>query len=95
VGKAILREAFGGLLPASVLERGKQGFEVPLRDLLLGPLAPWQDRLLTRDLVESAGLRWEAVEPIRRRLRSARPGQAQATVHALLVFLSWWKTHGR
>ncbi|MFN3874629.1 MAG: asparagine synthase (glutamine-hydrolyzing) [Flavobacteriales bacterium] len=92
VGKALLREAFGQLLPPAVPRRRKQGFEVPLRPLLLGPLAPLLDRLLARDAVVAAGLEWEAVQAVRRRLASPAPGQAQATLHALAVFMAWWTT---
>jgi asparagine synthase (glutamine-hydrolysing) len=90
-GKAILRETFGELLPAGIVGRRKQGFEVPLRDLFLGPLRPLMDGLLSRELVTAAGLKWEAVQAVRARLASTRPGQAQATVHALLVYVSWWR----
>lgn len=90
-GKVILREAFGGLLPAGITGRRKQGFEVPLRDLFLGPLRPLTDGMLTREQVIAAGLNWEGVQAVRTRLASVRPGQAQATVHALLVYLSWWR----
>jgi len=92
-GKAILREAFGNILPRSIMTRGKQGFEVPLRSLLLGPLAGYMDELLRKDLVREAGLEWPAVMAVRGRLASAIPGQSQATAHALLVYLSWWRTH--
>src|SRR5262249_31973196 len=39
-GKGILRRAFRDLLPASILERGKMGFGVPLTEWLRGPLRP-------------------------------------------------------
>ena len=90
-GKQILREAFGEFLPATVMTRRKQGFEVPLRELMLGPLMPTIDGILEGDLVEAAGLHWQGVQQVRTRLGSADPGSAQATVHALLVYLSWWK----
>lgn len=90
-GKALLHEAFGHLLPQTILSRRKQGFEVPMRDLLLGPLADLVDRTLVRDAVEAAGLQWAAVKQVRIRLSSSNPGQAQATLHALLVFLTWWQ----
>lgn len=93
-GKALLHEAFGALLPPEILTRRKQGFEVPLRDLLLGPLATLVDNTLTRDVVEAAGLQWQGVQQVRERLAGSNPGQAQATVHALLVYLSWWRKTG-
>jgi asparagine synthase (glutamine-hydrolysing) len=89
-GKYILHEAFGSLLPPSIPARRKQGFEVPLRELLLGPLAPVMDKYLRRDIVEAAGLDWRGVQAVRKRLAGTGPGQSQATVHALLVYLAWW-----
>lgn len=94
-GKALLHEAFGDLLPPDILTRRKQGFEVPLRELLLGPLAPLVDQLLTREAVEDAGLQWQGVQQVRARLASGNPGQAQATVHALLVYMAWWVRRSR
>lgn len=93
-GKAILHEAFGDLLPSTILARRKQGFEVPLRDLLLGPLAGLMDEMLRKDRTEAAGLSWQAVQAVRRRLASRSPGQAQATAHALIVYLTWWERCG-
>ncbi|MBK8227401.1 MAG: asparagine synthase (glutamine-hydrolyzing) [Flavobacteriales bacterium] len=90
-GKAILREAFGAMLPPSIVARRKQGFEVPLRDLLLGPLPGLQEELLREELVHAAGLDPRGAAAVRRRLRSSFPGDAQATVHALLVYMTWWK----
>lgn len=91
-GKIILRKAFGELLPKEVLTRPKQGFEVPLLPLFLGPLAGLLDNLLTEPSVREAGLEWNAVQNVRRRLHSGSPGGAQATLHALAVFMAWWKT---
>ena len=93
--KQILRETFGHLLPSVVMTRSKKGFEAPLLDLLRGPMAAFVDATCTKDLAESAGLDWRAVEGQLKQLRSATPGNAQATVHALLVYLSWWKTHAK
>ena len=94
-GKHILRETFGHLLPATVMTRGKKGFEVPLFDLLRGPLTSFVDGLFRKDIVEHAGLDWTATSASLKQLRSSAPGTSQATVHALLVYLSWWNKHGR
>ncbi|MBZ0205572.1 MAG: asparagine synthase (glutamine-hydrolyzing) [Flavobacteriales bacterium] len=92
-GKHILREAFGDLVPASVMSRSKKGFEVPLLSLLRGPLQHLVDELLAPELVAQSGLDKERVAMAVRQLRSADPGHAQATVHALIVYVSWWRTH--
>lgn len=94
-GKKILRDVFGHLLPPGILTRAKKGFEVPLRDLFLGPLEDLMLATLTRERCERHGLRWSAVERQVKRLRSADPGSSQATVHALIVYLSWWERNGR
>jgi len=39
--KRVLREAMRGILPQSVLTRGKRGFGIPMRAWLLGPLRAW------------------------------------------------------
>lgn len=93
--KHILRETFGPLLPPIVMTRGKRGFEAPLLELLRGPLASLIDATCTKDTAESAGLDWSTVRDQVKQLRSSDPGNAQATVHALLVYLSWWKTHAK
>ncbi|MEZ4739275.1 MAG: asparagine synthase (glutamine-hydrolyzing) [Flavobacteriales bacterium] len=94
-GKHILRESFGHLLPSTVMNRGKKGFEVPLLDLLRGPISPLIDELVNKDSVEAAGLDWRAIGDVLGVFRSNSPGTSQATVHALLVYLSWYRNHGR
>ncbi|MBL7962246.1 MAG: asparagine synthase (glutamine-hydrolyzing) [Flavobacteriales bacterium] len=90
-GKHLLRRTFGHLLPHQTLTRAKRGFEVPLRALLTGPLQPLVDELFTEELVTSAGLSHHGVQAVRARMHGANPGQAQATAHALIVYLSWWR----
>src|SRR5919108_2162083 len=46
VRKIVLREAFRGLLPDAILGRPKQGFSIPLRAWLRGPLAALARELL-------------------------------------------------
>ena len=93
-GKHILRETFRDLVPATVMSRSKKGFEVPLLALLRGPLQPLVDELLTPELVTEAGLDNERVAMAVRQLRSTNTGHSQATVHALIVYVSWWKSIG-
>ncbi|MEO8588244.1 MAG: asparagine synthase (glutamine-hydrolyzing) [Flavobacteriales bacterium] len=92
-GKHLLREAFGGLLPTITVQRPKRGFEVPLTPLLLGPLAADVQACMDEALLRAAGLDPTAVKALIQRFRSASPGSSQATVHALIVYLSWWKAH--
>ncbi|MCB0807722.1 MAG: hypothetical protein KDB96_00425, partial [Flavobacteriales bacterium] len=90
-GKALLRRTFGGLLPKGVLTRKKRGFEVPLAALFAGPLRSLVDDLTTPDHVAQAGLSPAAVKQVIASSRTGRNAPGQATVHALLVYLSWWR----
>jgi asparagine synthase (glutamine-hydrolysing) len=56
--KAVLREAFRDRLPASILERSKMGFDLPLAEWIRGPLRPLAGDLLT----ESKLGRWEGLK---------------------------------
>jgi asparagine synthase (glutamine-hydrolysing) len=56
--KVVLRRAFGGRLPARILGRPKQGFDLPLAAWVRGPLRP-----LVSDLLTPARLRdWKGVD---------------------------------
>ncbi len=90
-GKKILREAFGALLPPQIPARPKKGFEVPLRGLFMGPLRSLIQRYFRPDLLRQAGIDPQGAEALLARLRGNSPGSSQATVHALLVYLAWWK----
>jgi asparagine synthase (glutamine-hydrolysing) len=46
VGKYILRRAFIDKLPNSILQRGKQGFGIPVGDWFRGPLSGWVKEIL-------------------------------------------------
>jgi len=94
-GKHLLRETFVHLLPQHVMTRAKKGFEVPMLDLLNGPLNPLVEKVLDKNALTEAGLSPEAVGTVVRRVRSKDPGTSEATLHAVLVYLSWWKRYGR
>ncbi len=55
-GKRILREAFADRLPAEVFRQPKKGFEVPVADWLLGPLADLARRAIDPARLERQGL---------------------------------------
>ncbi|MBM3522829.1 MAG: asparagine synthase (glutamine-hydrolyzing), partial [Alphaproteobacteria bacterium] len=55
-GKRILREIFKDRLPTEVFRRPKRGFEIPVRDWLLGPLRPRLDEACDRDRLRRQGL---------------------------------------
>lgn len=53
--KLILREAMAHLLPSTTLNRPKQGFSIPLKHWLCGPLLPLMTDLLSFDSVRRRG----------------------------------------
>jgi asparagine synthase (glutamine-hydrolysing) len=54
--KRILVDAYRGHLPDEVLDRPKQGFEVPIGELLRGPLRDLFHDTVRKETVESFGL---------------------------------------
>jgi asparagine synthase (glutamine-hydrolysing) len=65
--KSILRKAMMGHLPASVLSKPKQGFSIPIKHWLRGPLLPLMMELLAPDRIRQGGYfeaacveRWKA-----------------------------------
>ena len=53
--KSILKDAFGELLPASVLQRGKEGFSIPMKNWLRGPLRGMMEELLAPEVLRDRG----------------------------------------
>ena len=56
VGKWVLREALARHVPRTLFERPKAGFAVPVGRWLRGPLRPWAEDLLARDVLAREGL---------------------------------------
>jgi asparagine synthase (glutamine-hydrolysing) len=54
--KGLLKDAFEGMLPTSILERRKRGFGAPVGEWLKRELAPLRNSLLSREAVEARGL---------------------------------------
>lgn len=92
-GKHLLRTAFSDLLPETTLKRSKRGFEVPLTPMLKGPQKHRVNALRDAESLRSAGLDVNGVRGVVDRFLSNDPGSSQATVHALIVYITWWKAH--
>ncbi|RDI76252.1 asparagine synthase (glutamine-hydrolyzing) [Gaiella occulta] len=90
-GKVALRQAMAGLLPASILRRGKRGFSVPTDLWLRGPLADDVKSLLAPERLQPAGL--FKPEAVARLLAEHASGRRDRSQHlwALLMFQAWYR----
>ena len=95
IKKKILQDAFRKDLPEELYNRPKKGFEVPLLNWLQTDLKSMiTDDLLEENFIAEQGLfNVKAVEELKSRLFSSNPGDAVATVWALVVFQHWWKNY--
>ncbi|MFW5659028.1 MAG: asparagine synthetase B family protein, partial [Bacteroidota bacterium] len=91
--KRILQDVGRPLLPELIYNRPKQGFEVPLRDWMRGPLRPELDRLLfDRDFIMHQGLfRYKRILELRDAVDSGQYAKEDMTLWALLTFQRFWE----
>ena len=88
-GKKPLRRLLNKYVPATLTDRPKKGFSVPLRKWLVGPLEPWANALL-----DESRLRQEAyLDPktVSRKWRDFRsdPSVPAQSLWGLLMFQDW------
>lgn len=91
-GKMILKETFADLLPESVLNRSKKGFEIPIKEWLGGEIeAIFTGSLFSKEYIESQGLfNHDFLMELRKDWGSAHFGDRIYLVWALIVFQHWW-----
>lgn len=91
-GKKILRDAFKDLLPETILNRPKHGFEVPLLKWFRTELRSFiHNDMLGDTIIREQGLfQPNAIKNLLKQLDSPDPGDAAARVWGLLVFQYWW-----
>jgi len=88
--KRALVQAYRGRLPDQVLDRGKQGFELPIGEFLRGQLRDMFHDVVDRTTVESFGLlSYDAVQGICREHQERR--SEHADVLFSLLSLCWWQ----
>jgi asparagine synthase (glutamine-hydrolysing) len=93
-GKYVLREAVRPWLPQGILERRKQGFQMPLDDWFAGDYsdfarAAWRDS----GAADAGFLRADAVDRLFAEHRSGRANYGKL-LFAITMFACWWQ-HGR
>ncbi len=88
--KRLLKRAASGRLPASILERPKKGFGIPVARWLRGPLAPMMGSLLAPDRLRGQGL--FQPEEVARRIEEHRSGvrDHRKPLWTLLMFQLWY-----
>ena len=93
--KKIVQDAFRKHLPAELYNRPKHGFEIPLLDWFRKELRSLitGDLLNDRFIAEQGIFNLAAVQKLKATLFSNNPGDAHATIWALVVFQSWWKNY--
>jgi asparagine synthase (glutamine-hydrolysing) len=79
--KWILKQAFGGVLPPSIPRRRKQGFSMPMKNWLRGPLQPMLRELTSAERVRDRG--WFEPAEVQRLVREHVGGTAN---HAHLLW---------
>ena len=91
--KRILQDAFKDLLPPELYNRPKKGFEVPLLKWFRTSLSSMiKDDLLSDRFIEEQNIfDRKEIRKLKKKLFSMNPGDAHATVWALIVFQWWWK----
>lgn len=90
--KLPLRRALAKHVPASLFERPKSGFAIPISDWLRGPLRDWAEDLLSEDaLMESGLLR---PKPIRGAWETHLSGRQnlQNPIWTILMYQLWGRT---
>ena len=93
--KKIVQDAFRRYLPPELYNRPKHGFEIPLLDWFRKELrAMITEDLLDDKFIAAQGIfNTRSVQQLKTKLFSNNPGDAHATVWALVVFQSWWKNY--
>jgi asparagine synthase (glutamine-hydrolysing) len=87
--KRIMRKAMGDRLPEEVLNKPKQGFSIPMKNWLRGPIQPMMTDLLAPELVSRRG--YFEPELVTKWVREHLEGSANHShrLWALMVFEIW------
>jgi len=95
IKKRIVQDAFRNFLPIELYNRPKHGFEIPLLDWLRKELWGLIDNNLLKKsfIAEQQIFDVEAIENLKRKLKSSNPEDSHATIWALIVFQHWWKQY--
>ncbi len=92
-GKRILRQVLYRYVPASLVDRAKTGFGVPLESWLRGPLREWAEELIAERILREQELL--APRPIRQMWNEFLGGKGAFHLHLwdVLMFQAWWEQY--
>ncbi len=95
IRKRIVQDSFRDLLPESLYNRPKKGFEVPLLKWFRAEMrSKIEYDLLSDELIEKQGIfDINEVRKLKKQLFSSNPGDVHARIWGLIVFQSWWKRY--
>jgi asparagine synthase (glutamine-hydrolysing) len=92
--KYVLKQALKDVVPASILDRRKEGFSIPMKNWLRHELRPLMTRLLSPERVKQRGL----IEPaeVGRLIEAHNAGQSNHAhvLFSLMVFEQWAESVG-
>lgn len=90
--KKIVQDAFRNILPKELYNRPKHGFEVPMLDWLKTEMRDNINKKFLSDdkIINQNIFQLEPIKKLKQQLFSKNPGDAHATIWALLVF-QWWQ----
>jgi asparagine synthase (glutamine-hydrolysing) len=83
--KWVLRNAFGSMLPRSIATRGKEGFSMPMKNWLRGPLQPLLRELLSPRRISERG--WFDAREVQQLVESHAAGR-QNHAHRLWCLMA-------
>ncbi|MEQ8324594.1 MAG: asparagine synthase (glutamine-hydrolyzing) [Vicingaceae bacterium] len=90
-GKLIMREAAKKILPLSVINKKKHGFEVPLKQWLNRELETLSIELLNPQVLIEQGLfNINAVSELQHMVKKPASNNAEYAIWNLMVFNQWW-----
>lgn len=89
--KWILKQAFKEIIPPEIQHRDKRGFEVPLTELIRGPLYQriFNELLQAQKIKDQGFFRFEIIENLKKGLQSKSPGSSPHEIWTLACFQSF------